>query len=162
MNNPYAPPRANVGDVDPGKPDDYEYAGFWLRFVAFFIDSMLIGLITVPLLMSIYGVGYLTDETRGWFGGTAEVLISYVLPAVLTIVFWRYKQATPGKMLLSMRIVDAETLEPMTMGQSIGRYFAYIPAFMVFFLGLFWIGWDSRKQGWHDKLARTVVIRVFK
>jgi uncharacterized RDD family membrane protein YckC len=62
-------------------------------------------------------------------------------------------------MLLSLRIVDASTGGKMSVGQAIGRYFAYIPSMLVIFLGFFWIGWDSRKQGWHDKLAGTLVVR---
>ena len=47
----------------------------------------------------------------------------------------------------------------VTSEQNIGRYFAYIPAMLIFMLGIFWIAWDKKKQGWHDKLAKTVVVR---
>ena len=82
----------------------------------------------------------------------------YVLPALATIVFWKTRQATPGKMLLSMKIVDAETGGPMSTGQSVGRYFAYFVSTLIFLLGYVWVAFDARKQSWHDKLAGTVVV----
>ena len=159
--NPYAPPQAPVGDVGTQAVEDYEYAGFWLRVCAWLVDTILLLLITGPLTFAVYGMAYL-DENKGFVAGPADVFISYVMPFVLTIFFWRAKQATPGKMLLSIKILDAETRMPMSIGQSIGRYFAYIPSALVLMLGFFWIGWDERKQGWHDKLAGSIVVRFYK
>jgi uncharacterized RDD family membrane protein YckC len=79
---------------------------------------------------------------------------------VAVVVFWLYRQATPGKMALSMRVVDAETGNTLTLGQSIGRYLGYFVSIIPFGLGLIWVAFDPRKQGWHDKLAGTVVIRA--
>ena len=76
-----------------------------------------------------------------------------------TLSFWYFFQATPGKMAVKTKIVDAKTGEPPHMGQYIGRYFAYILSALACGLGFLWIAWDSRKQGWHDKLAGTVVIQ---
>ena len=137
---------------------DEEYAGFWRRVLAVFIDSMLLLCVTMPLLGAIYGWGYFLDPSRSLVPHGAELFISYVLPAVATIVFWKTRQATPGKMLLSMKIVDATTGEAMTTGQSIGRFFAYFVSTFVFMLGYLWVAFDPRKQSWHDKLAGTVVV----
>jgi uncharacterized RDD family membrane protein YckC len=62
-------------------------------------------------------------------------------------------------MATKLKVVDAVSGEKMSMGQAIGRYFAYIPAMLPLGLGLIWVGIDKKKQGWHDKLAGTVVIR---
>ena len=62
-------------------------------------------------------------------------------------------------MLLSAKIVDASTFGPPSTGKLIGRYFAYLVSIVPMFLGFLWIAFDKRKQGWHDKLAGTVVIR---
>ena len=75
------------------------------------------------------------------------------------IAFWLYKQATPGKMVLSARVVDAKTGDALTLKQSIGRYLSYFVSIIPLGLGLLWVAFDPRKQGWHDKLAGTVVIR---
>ncbi|MEJ0084396.1 MAG: RDD family protein [Pseudomonadota bacterium] len=135
-----------------------QYAGFWKRVLAVIIDSILILCITMPLLGFVYGWGYFADTSRGFIPGGAEFLISYVLPALATIAFWKTRQATPGKMALSLKIVDAETGMPISTGQAIGRYFAYFLSAIVFMLGYLWVAFDSRKQAWHDKLAGTVVI----
>lgn len=137
---------------------NYEYAGFWVRTGAAIIDSLLIMVITFPLLISIYGWKYFGSEKV--ISGPADFLISWVLPAVAVIWFWTQKQATPGKMALSLRVLDADSGEALSIGQSIGRYLAYFVSMLPLALGLLWVGFDSRKQGWHDKLARSVVVRA--
>ena len=74
-------------------------------------------------------------------------------------MFWLKKQATPGKMAVSAKVVDA-TGNAMSVGQSIGRYFAYIVSIIPLGLGFIWVAFDSKKQGWHDKLVGTVVIKT--
>lgn len=138
--------------------DNYEYAGFWVRVAAYIIDGLLILVITVPILISIYGVDYYAASSFV-FAGYADFFVSFVLPAIAIILFWIYKQATPGKMAIAARIVDARTGEKPSTGQCIGRYFAYIPSVLVLGIGFLWVAFDNRKQGWHDKLAGTVVIK---
>jgi uncharacterized RDD family membrane protein YckC len=78
------------------------------------------------------------------------------------VLFWMYRQATPGKMAISARIVDAQTGGRPSNAQLIGRYFAYYLSMLPFCLGFVWVAFDPRKQGWHDKLAGTVVVRARK
>ncbi|WP_331775450.1 RDD family protein [Sulfurospirillum sp. 1612] len=137
---------------------DYEYAGFWVRVGATLIDVALLLMITLPLTLMIYGSDTVWNS-EDMILGPADFLINYSLPFFATIIFWMYKSATPGKMVLHLKVLDEETGHKLTIGQSIGRYFAYIPAMLIFMLGIFWVAWDRKKQGWHDKLARTVVVR---
>lgn len=139
-------------------PPEVHYAGFWLRVGASIIDTVLLLAVMLPLLVSIYGWDYFDGTQSGFVAGTADFLISWVGPAVAVIVFWVYKSATPGKMMLSARIVDATTGQPPSVGQSVGRYFAYYLSLLPLGLGFLWVAFDPRKQGWHDKLANTVVI----
>ena len=74
-------------------------------------------------------------------------------------MFWLYKSATPGKMVLGLKVVDADSGTPLSVGQSIIRYLGYYIASIPLLLGLLWVGWDKKKQGWHDKLAKTVVVK---
>jgi uncharacterized RDD family membrane protein YckC len=85
---------------------------------------------------------------------------SLLLTAIAIIVFWIYKSATPGKMIFGAKIVDARTGGPMTTGQAIGRYLGYYVSLFTLCIGFLWVAFDSRKQGFHDKLANTVVIRA--
>jgi uncharacterized RDD family membrane protein YckC len=140
------------------QPDDVEYAGFWIRVGAALIDSVLVLMVIVPLLVAIYGWSYFGEQTS-LIAGPADFLISYVAPAVAIIAFWLYRQATPGKMVLSLRVVDATSGGTLSLGQSIGRYLGYYVSIIPFCMGLIWVAFDRRKQGWHDKLAGTVVIR---
>ena len=136
---------------------ELEYVGFWPRVGAALIDTALLLLITVPLLTMIYGADYWTGEQL--IRGAADVLISWVFPAVAVVLLWRTKQATPGKMAVSARVVDAESGQNISTGQAIGRYLGYFVAMLPLFLGIIWVAFDPRKQGWHDKLAGTVVVR---
>jgi uncharacterized RDD family membrane protein YckC len=137
-----------------------EYAGFWARTGATIIDAILMMFISIPMLISIYGWAYFDTEKTGLIAGPADFLVSWVLPAVAVIMFWIFKQATPGKMAISAKIVDAATGQPASTTQLIGRYFAYFVAMLPLLIGIIWIAFDKRKQGWHDKLAGTVVIKI--
>ena len=136
-----------------------EYVGFWKRLIAFLIDVFILTVISVPLLLAIYGRSYLklVHETGG-IAGFWDFMIQYVLPTVAVIVFWRYRGATPGKMAISARIVDAKTGGRPSTARLVVRYFAYIVSTLPLFLGFIWIGIDKRKQAFHDKIAGTVVV----
>lgn len=136
---------------------EQEYAGFWIRTGAAIVDTLFILAIIAPILTAIYGKEYWLGESM--VPGLWDILLRYILPAIIVIVFWVYKSATPGKMATKLTIVDAKTGGKPSVGQLIGRYFAYYVSMIPLFLGIFWIGFDKRKQGWHDKLAGTVVIR---
>lgn len=139
--------------------DDVEFAGFWVRVAASLVDTLLIVGISLPLLLAIYGRAYFAPRNTAVLSGWADFLLSWVAPAIAVIVFWHYKQATPGKMIFSARVVDARTGKTLGVGQSIVRYLGYFVSTIPFGLGLLWVAFDPKKQGWHDKLAGTVVIR---
>lgn len=157
---------------DAAAGESLEYAGFWIRFWAAVIDSILVSLIVSPLVNALYrsspsGISWVSDDPMQMlnalsspFRGPLDAFISLVLPAVAIIVFWIYKSATPGKMLVGAKIVDANTGGPITSGQAIGRYLGYYVSIFTLCIGFLWIAFDARKQGFHDKLAGTVVIRT--
>ncbi|WP_228730306.1 RDD family protein [Shewanella yunxiaonensis] len=135
----------------------YQYVGFGERFAATMIDVLLLLIITLPLSIWIYGDKLVSDTSL--IHGPADIIINYLVPPLLVLLFWRYRSATPGKMLIKATIVDAESLKKPSMRQWIIRYLGYIPAMLPLCLGLAWVAFDPRKQGWHDKLAGTVVIK---
>ena len=134
------------------------YVGFWMRVFASIIDTLILVVFIGLIAFAVYGTQYLRLH---YDGKTTlfDFLVQVLLPALAVIVFWRYRGATPGKMLISARIVDAKTLGTPSTGKLIGRYFAYIVSTIPILLGFLWIAFDKRKQGWHDKLAGTVVIQ---
>jgi len=138
---------------------ELEYVGFWARVGASLIDTVLMLFITIPLLLAIYGGAYWEREATSLFGEPAEIIISYLLPAVVIILLWIKISTTPGKMALGAFIVDARTGGRPTPGQLVLRYIGYYLSTIPLLLGLIWVGIDPRKQGWHDKIAGTVVVR---
>ena len=138
--------------------DELEYVGFWPRVGASLIDTILLGIIVWPILTVFYGESYWTSEQ--FIQGPMDFLLSWVFPAVAVILFWLAKQATPGKIAISAKIVDAETGGRPSPGQYIGRYLAYYLSIIPIGVGFIWVVFDERKQGWHDKLAGTVVVRL--
>jgi uncharacterized RDD family membrane protein YckC len=138
-----------------------EYVGFWARVGATLLDTVWVLLLVAPLLALVVGSDYFTlEHALSGSSDLRETLISYGIPAVIVVAFWRGKLATPGKMAIGAQIVDARTLGRPTLGQLVIRYLGYFIATVPLCLGLIWVAFDPRKQGWHDKLAHTVVIRV--
>ncbi len=121
-----------------------EYVGFWMRLLAAAIDFLILFVVTTPILLAI-------DVRR-------YVIIEHIVLAVAVIAFWRRYGATPGKMAVGAKIVDAKTGERPSTARLVLRYFAYLVSALPLFLGFLWIGISRRKQGFHDKIARTMVI----
>lgn len=136
--------------------EEWEYVGFWPRAVASLIDVLLQVIVTAPLTIAVYG--YYMSPT-GIYQGPADVIINVVFPAVAVIAFWIWKGATPGKLAMSAKVVDAKTGGAVRPGQAVLRYLGYVLSTLPLGVGFLWIALDRKKQGWHDKLAGTVVIR---
>ena len=153
MDNIYAAPSSDVTSEE----GEIHYSGFWIRVLASLIDTIWLLVLTFTLAWVVYGAMYF--ESTSFSQGPADIFISYVLPFILTIMFWYFKSATPGKMILGIKIVDAKTLGKASTGKLCLRYLGYYVSALILGLGFFWVGWDSRKQGWHDKMAGTLVIK---
>ena len=138
------------------------YVGFWMRVVAAIIDTIAIGIV-VWLVIRVLGLEVNTDPSTGMPNIDADYWqnlgANQLLSAGAIVAFWIWKGATPGKMVIGAVIVDAQTLDKPSTGQLIGRYLGYFLSTLPLGLGLLWVGFDKRKQGWHDKLAGTVVIK---
>lgn len=160
--------------ADGSAVDSWVYTGFWLRVWASVIDSALLLLVLFPVLDFLFGhdntgldsnrlydaAGRINwDALSPSWPDPLHILLYWVLPAVVVVIFWRTRKATPGKMAIHARIVDARTGAAPTTKQSLVRYLGYYVSTLPLGLGLIWVGIDARKQGWHDKLAGTVVIR---
>lgn len=136
-----------------------QYAGFWRRVGASLIDTVILLAVISPLLYLLYGAAYFT-EAREPFGyaGVGDFILNQVLPLVAAVVLWVKFRGTPGKRLLDCLVVDADTLQPLSVKQAVVRYFAYIVSILPLGLGFLWIIWHRRKQGFHDLIAKTVVL----
>jgi uncharacterized RDD family membrane protein YckC len=159
-----------------------EYVNFTPRLFASLIDTVLSGIVlfwplaqVLPLLFpeglpSIVVATFIAKQDKegllGYLSGTgggayaAEQIGSFLLWGMVMVVFWHYRSATPGKILLKMKIVDADTFQEPTTWQYIKRFLGYIVSTLPCMLGFFWVKWDKRRQAFHDKIANTVVIKV--
>ena len=125
------------------------YAGFGRRLSAALIDSVIYSV----LISLLIGPAYANPNLQ-----TFEGVVGAVIMSVATIALWVRYQGTPGKLLLGCQIVDANSGEPMSYKQAVIRYLGYFVSLMTLFVGFLWIAWDKRKQGFHDKMANTVVV----
>ena len=128
-----------------------EYVGFWARAGASLVDVLLFLLFTVPILYAIHGRDYFRSDILK--RGSVDFLNSVVLPSLIIILFWFLCSATPGKMIISARIVDAKTGGKPKFRQLVIRYFGYYASALFFGLGFLRIPFTPRKQGWHDEFA---------
>ena len=133
------------------------YVGLGDRLIAFVMDWLIFMVVVVPVLIAIYGRDYLVRSEDG-FAGFWDFALQAMVPALAVILFWRKYGATPGKLAIYAKIVDARTGMPASTGRLIARYFGYLVSSLPLFLGFAWIAIDRRKQGWHDKIAGTMVV----
>jgi uncharacterized RDD family membrane protein YckC len=120
-----------------------ELAGLGERFVAALVDGFIVSVIT----------GVLSR-----FGGPGFGL-SFVITLAYTWYFLTRKNGqTPGKMLMHIRVIkkDGSQLDDAT---AIVRYIAYYISCIIV-IGILWAFWDDKKQGWHDKVANTLVVKA--
>ena len=148
---PPAPPRPAEGVV---------FAGFWIRVVAWIIDAIALGILTAAIAPLAGGSTPVTVETSG------GVTVSYTTNAVgglLGLIYfvglWSWRGQTVGMIPFRLWVVNVADGTKPDVVRAFLRYIGLIISFVVLLLGVIWVAFDSRKQGWHDKLAQTVVIR---
>lgn len=134
----------------------FKYASFWSRLLAFTIDSLFLVMIFAPLILWWHGWQELS-HTPIHFSFSEELILNG-LPMIATLVFWHYRSATPGKMMLGLRIIDVHTGNAPSWNQLIIRMFSYMVSMIPAFLGFVWILFDPNQQAWHDKLSSTAVV----
>ena len=83
------------------------------------------------------------------------LILNSTLPGIYFVFFWRKFNATPGKLFLRMKVVDADNFSTPSISNLIKRYIAYLTAFF----GMWSIIFNNRKMAFHDKIANTVVIK---
>ncbi len=129
-----------------------EYASRLHRFLAFLIDAVIIGVITAVL--GAVGVINLGDPSTT--DQAIEALIVFVYYILLTAAFG----ATLGKMALGMTVVDENGQKAGFLKVLIRETIGKVASAIILFLGFIWILFDDKRQGWHDKISGTFVVRA--
>jgi len=150
--------------VPTGIAGSYRFAGFWRRLVASLVDGLVVwGLGSVLLFPFRTSIQLGSSSLEGEPALSMTTIAVYALLGLIGVVyylgFWTWRGQTPGKMVLGMKIVKTDGT-PLTFGRALVRYIGYLTSGIVLCLGYLWVGLDSRKQGWHDKIAGTYVVRV--
>jgi len=132
-------------------PVEQRCAGFWRRFAAYLLDGLILNVISWILVFILSFLPYLLGSVIG---------IAFFVGSIIYFpAFWVWQGATPGKMMMGVKIVKTDG-SPIGIGRAILRYFGYIVSAIILYIGYIMIAWDSRKQGLHDKIAGTYVVRV--
>ena len=154
----YAPPPQMPGYQPMAVASPGSYGGFWIRVVAYIIDAIILGIIggilSVPLGVNYSDVNSLNSAAARTSNG-----IDLVLSLVYFVGLWTYMGGSIGQRILGMRVVDATTGQPIGLGKAVIRWLGVLLSFFVCFIGVIWVAFDGRKQGWMDKIAGTVVVR---
>jgi Predicted membrane protein/domain len=127
-----------------GPAPGLEFGGFWLRVAAYIIDVTLLGIVGVILSSALGAAG----QAMG-----ALIFIAYF------IGLWGTTGQTIGMMLLGLHVVRNLDGGKITWSNAVLRFVGLFVAFACLYIGVIWVAFDSRKQGWHDRIGGTVVIR---
>ncbi len=151
-----APPPPPTGYMPaPGYAAAVNYGGFWIRVVAYIIDAILLGIVG-RIIDAIFQVNP-QAPTSGAYGIAS--LVQLVISIAYFAGLWTYQGATLGQRIFKLRVVDANTGQPITIGKALLRWVGLLVSFLVCFIGVIWVAFDARKQGWMDKIAGTVVLQ---
>lgn len=148
----------------------YRFAGFWRRLIAYTIDNTII-IIVFFILTLIIATAFIFGLMSGsdanlladWTDPVRLAALSIpatILYLVISLAYFTYfhglKGRTPGKMILGLQVLTTEGA-PIRFGTAFLRSVGYLVS-SIFYLGFIWAAFDRRKQGWHDKIAGTVVV----
>lgn len=140
-----------------------QYGGFWVRVVAYVIDTIVLMVVLFPLLF-IFGTS--TVETTSTSFSTSAQSDSPILNLVFTLIALGYfaglesssMQATLGKRAMGLVVTDANGRR-ISVLRAIGRYFAKFLSSLILFIGFIMVAFTGRKQGLHDLICSTLVVQ---
>ncbi len=134
------------------------YAGFWLRFIAYIIDTVIVDVVAF-VIGAVSGL---------WLGGggynsAAATVVSSLLAVVFVLLYWSVAessawQATPGKLAVGVCVTDLAGRR-ISFGRALGRTLGKLLSMLFFGIGFLMAGWTARKQALHDLLAGTLVVK---
>jgi uncharacterized RDD family membrane protein YckC len=150
----------NSTDGGQGSEKRLEVVGFGLRLTAFIIDGVLVGILsfTLAFVIGFIMLFALTYGDGQFYPAERLISVSGILISVFYFVaFWAKSGQTPGKSVLGIKVIGADGA-PLGWGKAFLRYVGYIINVIVLSIGFVWIAFDKKRQGWHDKIAKTYVI----
>jgi uncharacterized RDD family membrane protein YckC len=172
---PPAAPLYAAPDALPGSPPprpqphshslNFEYAGFWRRWVAALIDGLIVSLANGALGFAL-GAGLAVALSHGPGGAESAKSVTHGVSLVVgAAVSWLYfalmesgpSQATLGKQAIGIIVTDSEG-EPISFARASGRHFAKYLSGLLLMIGYLMAGFTEKKQALHDMLAGCLVV----
>ncbi|MDI1284699.1 MAG: RDD family protein [Reyranella sp.] len=158
-NSGSAAPPPPVWDAHPAAPALVTYGGFWIRLVAYIIDSVLLSFVGA-VIGGVFGgamaIGGGNGDSISMGGGILGLVIAWLYFALMES---SERGATVGKMALGLRVVTDKG-ERLSFMNATGRYFAKILSALILCIGFIMIAFTDRKRGLHDMIANTLVIKT--
>jgi uncharacterized RDD family membrane protein YckC len=155
--------------VSPAGVTGQQYGGFWIRFLAFIIDAVIVRIALIPIfvlfgfnfigLRSIHG--RIGAEDIPWIAGaasTAALIVfggQWLYEAILTSSSW---QATVGKKIVGLKVTD-EAGNRISFARATGRHFAKYISVIILWIGFIMAAFTERKRALHDMIAGTLVMK---
>jgi uncharacterized RDD family membrane protein YckC len=146
------------------------YAGFWLRFLGWLVDAIILGVVGAILQTALVGSfvtiprpqpGTVPDlSSLGPMMGMLGLvsLLNIAIGACYEAFFVANLSATPGKMVIGVKVVRPDGSR-VDLGRAFGRYFAKILSGLILCIGYIMVGFDAQKRGLHDMICDTRVIK---
>ena len=138
-----------------------EYAGFWIRFGAWFIDKIILTIATSIIYLPLQLMGIFSFDQPAVFAISQVLLwiLNFIIPAAYESWFVGKYAATPGKMACKLKVVVADSTQ-VSFARSIGRHFAKYISGLILAIGYIMAGFDDQKRALHDRICDTRVIRA--
>jgi uncharacterized RDD family membrane protein YckC len=141
-----------------------ELVSFRRRFVAYLIDDLIVSVIQLAILIPasssvIAAAAKAGEDTLTKFNPFLNflILLSLLLPVGYFVGCWAVMGQTPGKIAMGIKVISVDG-SPVSWGKAILRYIGYLISSPLA-LGFIWVAYDAKRQGWHDKIAGTYVVR---
>jgi uncharacterized RDD family membrane protein YckC len=158
--------RSAVPVVPPSQIAMPHYAGFWIRVAAALVDTLLLFTAGFPIRIVVGSVVTLLGTDVQMPVHELLLVRRWVRIAVAIAIGWAYKagmessryQATLGKMAMRLRVTDLEG-NRLSLSHATARYFAKYLSLLTLGIGYLMVGFDKQKQGLHDRIAETLVLR---
>lgn len=130
-----------------------QYAGSGSRFLAAIIDNIILAIVGFVL-------GIVVGLVMGKNGGFLNLILSVIISVYYWVFYQRSQGQTLGKKAMGIKVVDLAGNKPTAMTFFLREIIGKLVSSIILFIGYLMILWDGKKQGLHDKIAGTVVIRV--
>lgn len=135
--------------------------GFGPRLLAALIDGSMVGFLSFMLALVIGVVAMFTNMiSTGQDSSALEMLTIFsllIFSIIYYVGFWANDGQTMGNIVTGLKVVRTDGSQ-LSIGRALLRYVGYLISAALFSIGFFWAAFDSKRQGWHDKLADTLVV----